>query len=216
MSQGCRIWVGVVDANRPWFTPTGRPGADIPTNADTQPPALRLLTQMARAAFLGYALPMPDDLYDRDVLAWSRHQADLLRRLSRGERVNEVDWEHVIEEIEDVGLSQLNAVQSYLRLVLVHLLKVHGWPDSPSIGHWRGEIVSFQADAAQRFAPSMRQKIDLDRLYGIARAQISVATYDGRSGLLPPEACPFTLDQLLTGHAQALEATFGRPTADPA
>ena len=126
-----------------------------------------------------YPLSMPDDLYDRDILAWSQHQADLLRRVARGERVNEVDWEHVVEEIEDVGLSQLNAVQSYLRLMLVHLLKVHGWPESPSVGHWRGEIVSFQADAAQRFTPSMRQKIDPDRLYRLAREQVSAASYDG-------------------------------------
>jgi hypothetical protein len=49
---------------------------------------------------------MPDDLYDRVALAWSEHQAGLLWR---GERVNEVDWEHVIEEIEDVGLSELLA-----------------------------------------------------------------------------------------------------------
>ena len=78
---------------------------------------------------------MPDDLYDRDVLAWSAHQADLLRRLARGERVNDVDWAHVVEEIEDVGLSQLNAVRRYLRLMLVHLLKVHGWPASSSLRH---------------------------------------------------------------------------------
>jgi hypothetical protein len=32
---------------------------------------------------------MPNDLYDRDVLAWSEHQADLLRRLARGEQVND-------------------------------------------------------------------------------------------------------------------------------
>jgi len=31
---------------------------------------------------------MPDDLYDRDALAWSEHQASLLRRVARGERVN--------------------------------------------------------------------------------------------------------------------------------
>jgi hypothetical protein len=47
---------------------------------------------------------MADDLYHHDVLAWSQHQADLLRRLARGERVNGVDWDHVAEEIEDVGL----------------------------------------------------------------------------------------------------------------
>jgi hypothetical protein len=156
---------------------------------------------------------MPDDLYERDILAWSQHQADLLRRVARGERVNEVDWEHVVEEIEDVGLSQLNAVQSYLRLMLVHLLKVHGWPESPSVGHWRGEIVSFQADAAQRFAPSMRQKIDLNRLYRLAREQVSAASYDGREPLQSPETCPFTLDQLLTEPGSALQATLATPPA---
>jgi hypothetical protein len=55
---------------------------------------------------------MPDDLYDRDALAWSERQAALLRRVARGEPVNDVDWDHVVEEIEDVGLSRLNAIAS--------------------------------------------------------------------------------------------------------
>jgi len=157
---------------------------------------------------------MPDDLYDRDILAWSRHQADLLRRVARGERVNEVDWEHVVEEIEDVGLSHLNAVQSYLRLMLVQLLKVHSWPESAATGHWRGEIMSFQADAAQRFAPSMPQKIDPDLLYGLAREQVSATSYDGREPLPAPETCPFALDQLLTEHGSLLQALLAVPVSD--
>ena len=155
---------------------------------------------------------MPDDLYDKDILAWSRHQANLLRRVARGERVNEVDWEHVVEEIEDVGVSELNAVRSYLRLMLVHLLKVHGWPESPAAGHWRGEILSFQADAAQRFAPSMRQKIDVDRLYQLARLQVSAASYDGCEPLPLPETCRFALDQLLTESGSVLQASLAAPT----
>jgi hypothetical protein len=151
---------------------------------------------------------MPDDLYDRDILAWSQRQADLLRRVAHGERANDVDWEHVVEEIEDVGLSHLNAVQSYLRLMLVNLLRVHCWPQSPSVGHWRGEIVSFQADAAQRFAPSMRQRIDLGRLYGIAGEQVTAASYDGRLPLPFPQTCPFTLDQLLTDRSESLETVL--------
>jgi hypothetical protein len=78
---------------------------------------------------------MPDDLYDRDILNWSQHQADLLRRVARGERVNGVDWAHVVEEIEDVGLSELHSVQSFLNLILVHLLKIHGWPDNQARVH---------------------------------------------------------------------------------
>ena len=157
---------------------------------------------------------MPDDLYHRDILAWSQHQADLLRRVAQGERVNDVDWQHVVEEIEDVGVSQLNAVQSCLRLMLVHLLKLRAWPDSLAAGHWRAEIVSFQADAAQRFAPSMEQKIDLDRLYRIALRQASKAGDDsGRDPLPLPQTCPFTLDQLLRDDSDALETQINAASA---
>ncbi len=156
---------------------------------------------------------MPDDLYERDILSWSEHQADLLRRLARGERVNDVDWAHVVEEIEDVGLSEMNAVQSHLDLMLVHLLKVHGWPDSPSLVHWRVELASFQKNAARRFAPSMRQRIDLTRLYGDALEQLDGVDYDG---ILPrpwPVTCPFTLDELLNERRVVLEERLAAASA---
>jgi len=44
-----------------------------------------------------------NELYWQDVLLWSEGQAELLRRLAHGERVEGVDWHHVIEEVEDVG-----------------------------------------------------------------------------------------------------------------
>ena len=71
--------------------------------------------------------------------------------------------------------------------------------------------MSFQADAAQRFAPSMCQKIDVERLYRVAREQVSAASYDGRQPLPSPEACPFTLDQLLTEHGSTLQARLAPP-----
>jgi hypothetical protein len=148
---------------------------------------------------------MPDGLYDRDILSWSEHQADLLRRLARGERVNDVDWEHVVEEIENVGLSELHSVESYLDLMLVHLLKVRGWPNSPSIRHWRAEIGSFQKNAARRFSPSMRQRIDLAKLYSDALEQLEGVDYDDVAARAWPAACPFTLDGLLTDRRSGLE-----------
>ncbi|MBV8574866.1 MAG: DUF29 family protein [Acetobacteraceae bacterium] len=54
---------------------------------------------------------MPDALYERDALAWAEQQAKLLRRLAAGERLNpSVDWPNVIEEVQDVGLSELRTV----------------------------------------------------------------------------------------------------------
>lgn len=42
--------------------------------------------------------------YEADILLWSEHQAELLRRLAAGERVNDqVDWKNLIEEVESVG-----------------------------------------------------------------------------------------------------------------
>ncbi len=49
---------------------------------------------------------MSDDLYDADILLWSPAQADLLRRMEAGERVNAaVDWPNLIEEVEALGRS---------------------------------------------------------------------------------------------------------------
>jgi hypothetical protein len=78
---------------------------------------------------------MPDSRYERAVLAWSQHQADLLRRLGRGEQVIDVDRTNVAEEIEDVGLSELHAVESFLNRMLIQLLKLHAWPDSQACNH---------------------------------------------------------------------------------
>ncbi|WP_428491884.1 DUF29 family protein [Rhodopila sp.] len=46
--------------------------------------------------------------YDADILVWSEHQADLLRRRGAGELVNEadLDWTNLAEEIADVGRSE--------------------------------------------------------------------------------------------------------------
>jgi hypothetical protein len=56
--------------------------------------------------------------------------------------------------------------------------------------------MNFRAQAANRFVPSMRQRIKLDRLYRQARRAVP-ETNDGQSLLPPPEVCPVTLDELL-------------------
>jgi len=49
------------------------------------------------------------DLYGDDIRLWSERQAGLLRRLAAGEAVSEqVDWPHVVDEIEDLGTVTLS------------------------------------------------------------------------------------------------------------
>jgi len=143
---------------------------------------------------------MPDGLYEHDTLAWSEHQADLLRRLAAGERLNEtIDWPNVIEEIESVGRSQLSTVKSLLVQALAHDLKCEAWPLAPDVPHWRAEARGFRGDAAEAFTPSMRQRIDIAELYRRALDRLP-DTVDGQPPTPILAACPLTLDALLAGH----------------
>lgn len=135
--------------------------------------------------------------YEADVLEWSEHQARLLRQLAAGERLNEpVDWANVAEEIESVGRSQLDAVQSLLVQALLHDLKCEAWPLSRDVPHWRAEARGFRRDAARRFSPSMRQRIDMADLYADALYRMP-ESMDGQPPLPVPTTCPVTMDDLL-------------------
>jgi hypothetical protein len=137
------------------------------------------------------------DLYESDILVWSEQQADLLRRLAHGERVNDqLDWEHLIEEVESVGSEQLHAVESLLFQALVHMLKAQGWPLARDVENWRADARGFRAQAVNRFAPSMRRRLDLARIYRQALRAVP-QTMDGVPPQPLPEACPATLDELL-------------------
>ena len=142
-----------------------------------------------------------DDVYHSDILVWSEQQAELLRRLAAGERVNDQrDWENVIEEVESVGREQLHAVESLLSQALVLMLKAQGWPQSRDVENWRADARAFRAQAANRFAPSMRQRIDLARIDRQALHALP-QTMDGQPPLPLPETCPMTLDELLSDNA---------------
>jgi hypothetical protein len=153
---------------------------------------------------------MPNDPYERDILSWSGQQAAMLRRVARGEPADGVDWEHVVEEIEGVGLSQLNDVRSFLRELIVALLRVQVSPDSSLVPEWREKIISCQFDAEARYAPSMRERLDLDRIYASALRQFGDVVRDGpgSSMSLLPRSCPFTPEQLLEGDPAGLESTL--------
>jgi hypothetical protein len=138
--------------------------------------------------------------YDTDILVWSEQQADLLRRHAAGERANDgaIDWPNIIEEIEDVGRSERNSVESHLVQALLHDLKAEAWPLARDAPHWRAEARGHRDDARRRFSPSMAQRIDVAKLYREALHRMP-ETIDGVPPLPVPPVCPVTLDELLVG-----------------
>ena len=136
--------------------------------------------------------------YETDIVLWSEHQSELLRRVAAGERVNDqVDWENVIEEIADVGINTVRACRSLLLQALIHMLKAEAWPLSRDAPSWRAEAKRFRVDATDAFAPSMRQKIDVNAIYAKA-VQLLPETIDGQPPLPVPEQCPVSLEELLS------------------
>jgi hypothetical protein len=138
------------------------------------------------------------DLYDSDIVIWSEQQAALLRRVAAGDRINDatLDWPNIIEEIESVGNEQVRAVESLLFQAFLHELKAMAWPQAADVAHWRAEARVFRAQASLRFAPSMRQKIDIARLYSRA-VRVLPELIDGQPPLAVPPRPLATLDELL-------------------
>ncbi len=137
--------------------------------------------------------------YDTDILEWSERQAALLRRRAAGELVNdtELDWPNIAEEIESVGSEQCHAVETNLMRALIHMLKAEAWPLSRDVPHWQAEARVFRSIARRRFAPSMRQRLDLACIYADALHGLP-ETIDGQPPLPVPQMCPVTIDELLS------------------
>ena len=62
-------------------------------------------------------------LYDTDIVAWAEQQALALRCRA----ANEIDWDNVAEEIEDLAARQKREVGRRLRIICEHLLKWRHW-----------------------------------------------------------------------------------------
>jgi hypothetical protein len=149
-------------------------------------------------------------LYDTDVLAWSRQQAELLRRMAAGEGVNDkVDWPNVIDEIDSVGRSEVRTVMSALKNAMQHKLYLLGWPNAQAARHWQVEIRSQLAQVHKDYRESMRREIEpeLPDLYRLARLGVEGHVLDeGPPASALPELCPWALDSLLAEGAAALRS----------
>lgn len=142
--------------------------------------------------------------YDDDLHAWALHQAAVLRRLKASglPLPNELDLEHVAEEIEDLGNEQRFQVEGNPEQALAHLIKIVALPERQAQQHWRTEARAFLSNAAKRWRPSMRRAVDVGKLWADAcYAAAADLDLSGASAPALPEATPFELDELVSGRA---------------
>jgi Domain of unknown function DUF29 len=134
--------------------------------------------------------------HDSDFFEWTQQQSAVLR--SHPLDCGELDTEKLADEIEDMGLEQIRKTSSFLVQMLVHLLKLHPEPKASSAQHWFEEVLRFQADAVLAVSPGIKQRIDLDKIWKLAKkgATSKLAQYDVLVPDLPAE-CPLSLDAML-------------------
>jgi hypothetical protein len=123
-------------------------------------------------------------LYDEDFYAWTQQQASALRTHFRGD--NRLDVDHLAEEVEDLGNSELRAVESYVENIIAHLLKLdHSGLDWPR-QHWREEILAFRKSLRRRMTVSLRRTVDekLGELYEDARQAAAASLLESEPGLI--------------------------------
>jgi hypothetical protein len=160
-------------------------------------------------------------LYDEDILAWSEHQAEVLRQLAaRRDLPNDLDLENIAEEIESVGRSEFNTVKSLLRLILVHLVKTWSDPDAEAVAHWSSEIRNWHFQLLDAISPAMKSRIDLDHIWrqAIRQAQADLLAQRpedqaGRVGTaLDRRICPIGLETLCDPGFEVAEALAALPS----
>ena len=137
------------------------------------------------------------DLYEQDIYAWSKEQADLLR----ARRFEELDLEHLIEEVDDLGESLKRSVRSRIRNIIEHLLKLEHSPAPEPRRGWYDTVIAQRSDLLDELTPSIRREVEptLPDLYDRARrnAATSLRTHDENSAAEAlPTACPYSLDQI--------------------
>jgi uncharacterized protein DUF29 len=103
-------------------------------------------------------------LYDNDFLAWSKQQAEALRAAMRDGSNQSLDFENLAEEIEDLGKSVRRELQSQIRRVVRHLLKLEHSPAKEPRRGWAESVVDARAeiDDLLEASPSLRTELDRD------------------------------------------------------
>jgi hypothetical protein len=139
-----------------------------------------------------------DSLYEEDFYAWTQEQAELLRRLPAVS--NRLNSELVAEEIEDLGKSELHAVQSLCEYIIEHLLTLeYSGLDEPA-RHWRQEIVEWRIQVEKKQTKSIIAKLDLPERYRSALRLLRYVEGDApRLMARLPAECSYSLDQILGG-----------------
>ncbi len=138
--------------------------------------------------------PKTNQLYEQDFYLWLETTAQLLKE----GRLSELDLENLIEEIETMGRSEKDALESNLIIILLHLLKWRYQPNKRSRS-WKSSIFEHRRrlDKALKNSPSLKSYFReiFAECYQYGRKKASIET--GLSLKAFPLESPFSIEEVL-------------------
>ena len=136
---------------------------------------------------------MNSSTHDHDFYAWTQEQVNLLKT----GQLDQVDWQNIVEEIEDMGRSEKRQLESRLEILIIHLLK---WQFQPSLRSrsWQLTIKEqrLRLEKLLEKNPSLQPHLTgaIEDVYPLAT--ISAERETGLSSF--PETCPYKLTEILS------------------
>lgn len=132
--------------------------------------------------------------YETDVAAWANEQAALIR----GGHLNQLDIEHLAEEMEAMSAKEKRELRNRLAVLLQHLLKWQFQPNRRS-DSWTTTMFEQRLHIHDILedSPSLSGVLE-DRLESSYRLAVSQASSEtGISSHIFPKNCPYPLENAL-------------------
>jgi len=140
--------------------------------------------------------------YEHDFEAWAKNQADLLRH---GNTQN-LDVEHLIAELEDMGKSSLRELESRFIILIAHMLKwqyqfdtlTDQWKEFEGKS-WRNTILEQRTQLGFLLGkvPSLKTSLELAKEEAYPAARRLAIKETGLSVETFPVDCPYTVGEIL-------------------
>ncbi len=141
-------------------------------------------------------LSLAPSIYEQDYVEW----LDITLQQLLNHDLESLDWEHLIEEIADLGREQKHKVESYLLKLLIHLLIYDYWQVEKewSGKGWEKEIDNFRLELDLLLESKVLYNHLLavsDKIYQKARK--NALRKSKLSPTLLSETCPYSIDKIL-------------------
>jgi Domain of unknown function DUF29 len=138
-------------------------------------------------------------MYEHDFAAWAHEQSKALAE----RRFEDLDLSHLVEEVEDLGGSERDQLESRIVILMAHLLKWKFQPEARS-GNWRGSITEQRQRLRKLLKknPSLKPSVEDVTIESYDDAiEIAMAETNLSRETFPAE-CPYQFEDLFSIEVQ--------------